>query len=833
MPNKILLRGCAPEPLIHYLKALGIMRLVAEQLAPEVRGAWTADGFLLETEKTEDELIEFFLNEYKPTPIMSPWNGGSGFYDGDDISGREAIRSSKSERLEDYREAIETALNFPEIPSVGHLTVGDLIEQIENAITNAANHESKDVKDWKSTIDATKTGLSGFRDYSEYLRKTIDELEQIKSQNTDKNQKQLFSNLLNPAKKLRTIVKKFGRSAGKDEIIKACRNRLNDKAVEWFDASVVLFDEESGEVPLLGAGGIDGKLEFARNFMSRLLSVFPELIKTEVEGKKQKDLLNNSDDSVKLEKSKQQIAKQIESEIQTSKRNLQASLFNNCSAFLENSAVGQLQPSGAGGAPNASNKPKIDSGEGMVNPWDFILGLEGTLLLASATVRQLQTGARSRASFPFTAASSTIGYGTATNSEKIRAEMWLPIWSRLTSYAEIAHIFREGRVQFSSGNRRPRNGFDFARAVAELGVDRGIEAFQRYAFIERNGQANLAVPLGGFKVKERPRASMISEFDCWFEKLRYATSDVKKTPPRFVRIAKDIEEASFKLCADGTADSLREVFLALGEAERELSNGQKFCEEKFLQPLGNLSQKWLIEINDRSEEFEIAQALVSIVEEKGQDSIRENIELVEYKSGRFVWSPDSTRAVWGAGNLAENLSQVLQRRSIDARSGGSPHPPLQSKRFASLRAITAFLDFQTDDERIEDYLFALNTINWCDIEPFTSVKKEESKHLPRVYALLKLLFLPKGELIRENGEKIKIKHEPSIVPMLRAGRIADALEIADRRLKSSGVIPLTSDLYYPESEGARLAASLLIPISQTAIGEITKLILCRTENDLD
>lgn len=94
---------------------------------------------------------------------------------------------------------------------------------------------------------------------------------------------------------------------------------------------------------------------------------------------------------------------------------------------------------------------------------------------------------------------------------------------------------------------------------------------------------------------------------------------------------------------------------------------------------------------------------------------------------------------------------------------------------------------------------------------------------------MKLLFLPDGKFIRANGEKIEIKHEPSIVPLLRAGRIADTMEIAERRLKSSGVVPLTSDFYYPESEGGRLAAALLIPIDQTAINEIAKLILPETE----
>ena len=112
MLHDIVLNGCAPEPLIHYLKALGIFRLVAEQCDPQVRGAWRGDAFMLETAKTPDELIAFFLNEYRPTPIVAPWNGGSGFYP----QGQESARDARSlmpycivPRLDDYRETVAAA----------------------------------------------------------------------------------------------------------------------------------------------------------------------------------------------------------------------------------------------------------------------------------------------------------------------------------------------------------------------------------------------------------------------------------------------------------------------------------------------------------------------------------------------------------------------------------------------------------------------------------------------------------------------------------------------------------------------------------------------------
>lgn len=705
MTEKIHLRGCAPEPLIHYLKALGVMRLVAEQLDQKVRGAWTADGFLLETTTTENELIDFFLNDYKPTPIVAPWNNSSGFYPKDKKARGyiENLFALSDSRFQEFYSVVETARKI----------VGDRAE---------------------APKDTEKAAM-----------------------------------------------------------MQQARCLFPEKSLAWLDAAFVLGTEKPDYLPLLGSGGNDGNFSFTTNLFEKWLNVLSK---------------SNS--------ANQQII---------SKNQLNASLFLK-PIKLEKAAIGQFHPGGAGGA-NASQG--VD-GDFLVNPWDFIFIIEGSLVLASATVRQLQAGARSRASFPFTAGSSTIGYGTATSGEKIRAEMWLPLWSNPTSYTEISHIFKEGRVQFNSGNRRARSGFDFARAVAELGVDRGIEAFQRYAFIERNGQANLAIPLGVFEVRERPRASKLTEFDRWFDNLRRATNDAKKTPPRFARVAKGIEEASFKLCDDGSKDSLREVLVALGSAERELSNGQRFCSEKNLQPLGNLNADWAWESRENSnKEFEIAQALASIIGTDGKNSIRENLESVEGKNNNFVWSNDSTSAIWSAGDLAENLSNVLQRRSIDARSGGLSHPPMQSKRFASLNAVAAFLDSQTDDEKLEDYLFALNLINWRSPKMSEPSKKARAANLPRIYALLKLLFLPDGKFKRINGETVGIKHEPSIVPLLRAGRIEDALKIAEQRLKSSGIVPLTTDFYYPESEGARLAAALLIPIDQTAIEAIAELILPKPE----
>lgn len=74
------LEGCSPTPLAHYLKALAVLRLVSEQRDPEARGWWQNQAFWLSTTLSREELVHFFLEGYEPTPILSPWNAGSGFY---------------------------------------------------------------------------------------------------------------------------------------------------------------------------------------------------------------------------------------------------------------------------------------------------------------------------------------------------------------------------------------------------------------------------------------------------------------------------------------------------------------------------------------------------------------------------------------------------------------------------------------------------------------------------------------------------------------------------------------------------------------------------------
>lgn len=114
MPT-IRLGGCTATPFGSYLKSLGILRLVACQADPGARGWWESDIFALDSTLSGDGLARFFLDRYEPTPIVAPWNGGSGFYPKDNKQGIEAIAASTGARFAEYRSAIASCHAFPEV----------------------------------------------------------------------------------------------------------------------------------------------------------------------------------------------------------------------------------------------------------------------------------------------------------------------------------------------------------------------------------------------------------------------------------------------------------------------------------------------------------------------------------------------------------------------------------------------------------------------------------------------------------------------------------------------------------------------------------------------
>lgn len=721
-PHDLELHGCTPEPLMAYLKALGVLRLVSEQKDSDARGWWKNDVFWLRSKLNHEGLVEFFLEEYKPTPIVAPWGGGSGFFAGDNSGAVSSLCNSDLSRCKSYSDVI--------------LHVRRIIEG--ERITKKPKDEDK------------------------------------------------------------------------VRLIRHYRRELSDEVLAWMDAAMVVHQDGQGFAPLLGTGGNDGRLDFTQNFMQRIVSLG-------------------------LHKS--------ESASEESRALLEQALLGSPSK-LNKASVGQFSPGRAGG-PNATQGMEGDSTD---NPWDFILMLEGTLLLAGAALRRLGPSESGRSAFPFTVRTVAAGFDSPASRDEAesRGELWLPLWSRSASAGEIRQLFGEGRAEV--GGRVARNATDFARAAASLGVDRGIAGFSRVAFLKRSGKAFLATPLGRFAVAERSGVDLIREIDPWLDCFRRAARD-KNAPPRFGFTLRGIDSAIFDFCKYGVASFFQKIIVALGAAERELATAERFRDKNHLRPIAGLSSAWIDAADDGSTEFMIAGSLSSLYDSEAKiGPFRANLESVDWKKGCRDWAKKERSVVWNAADLSTTLANVLQRRIMDAARAGCEHLALASAFSVPLDVVAVFLDGQLDDRRIEDLIWGLALVTLSRRR--TGAVPRALGSLSRHYALLKLLFLPRALVAGRQGKRIRwrlardgekgiiIPPEPCILPLLRAGRVGEACAVAARRLRAAGMPPMPgplsgkvrdatwSEYATDPRRGRRLAAGLLIPIASNSIDELIGLV-CR------
>jgi CRISPR-associated protein Csx17 len=142
--------------------------------------------------------------------------------------------------------------------------------------------------------------------------------------------------------------------------------------------------------------------------------------------------------------------------------------------------------------------------------------------------------------------------------------------------------------------------------------------------------------------------------------------------------------------------------------------------------------------------------------------------------------------------------------------------------------VPTFLAGETDDHKVEELLWGLILIDgereWREPIEHVIRSPKRSLPLPHPYALLKLAFLPHRLSWPVGAEGVRVKPEPEILGRLRAGDAEGACEIAARRLRASGFVPMPGSTSTrtrldinasPRINAVRLAATLLLPISET------------------
>ncbi|MCX6880701.1 MAG: type I-U CRISPR-associated protein Csx17 [Verrucomicrobia bacterium] len=736
----IELQGCTPEPLMNYLKALGVLRIIVEQeLDPTARGFWKNHVFCLLTQLSEDQIVEFFATRYQPSPILSPWNGEAGFL-ADTGAGYEAIskmQSSTSDRLLPMRDAI---LGVKSIDLFSSLTS---LRAREKALKKKKNKQKK---------------LAGAE--ADELKATTSSIKRLK-----------------------------------ENVIFQLRGQFPEASLAWLDSCMVVGTDGFKSAPHLGSGGVDGRMEFSVNYINNVMLALED-----------KRTAAWARDSIAATNRERNIS----------------------------SSIGQFAPGRIGGA----NGTQGMEGSSTINPWDFVLMIEGSVFLAGSTNRKLGTSDGSKAVFPFTMNSAPVGMETLTDSDGIKSkgELWLPLWERPASIGELQQLFSEGRADLNG--RQARDGVDFSRAVANLGVDRGIKSFSRQAFLQRNGLSFIATPLGQFEVAAKNDASLLREIDPWLSRFRQACGD--KSPARFRTALREIERSIFDYCQYGDSGNdkarFQRILVALGNAESLVARAPRFrTDAKGLRPLASLSQQWVSATDDESPEFIIALALASI-SNGGIGSIRLNLEDVEPKGRQYVWSDKSHASVWSGAGLVTNLAAVLYRRVMEADRAGNPAAALTSSHRATLTDIGEFLAGHLDEERISALLWGLSLCRTWEYRrkpnPSAVSPQGNALVLPSAYCLLKLLFhTPAARQAANEGEPMH--PNLGLLGLLRADRTGDACQRAARLLRGKSLTPRPSPMHgFPSRDdewlesacsvvdSQTLAASLLIPISDYGLDSL-------------
>ena len=740
--HRLALDGCTPKPLANYLKALGVLRLVQSPSSnatgraadSDVKGSWQQEMFVIETRLERGSVERFFLEEYAPTPIIAPWNGGSGFYSGDNTNG------------------------------ISPLAIGEVAPRF-------------------SSISACIRRAAG-----------------------------LIADL---------GLKKRPDPSEKASFVASLRACLNDHAVEWLDAAFALSGGRITFPQLLGTGGNDGRLDFTNNFMQRLVSVgSPGGLFNATTG-------SAAPDAVHL---------------------LRASLFGDESSDLREEVMGQYSP-GSGG-PNGETG---FSGRSTSNPWDFIFALEGAIMFAGSATRRHQGSAEHGASFPFTVRTTGAGSGgvKGTDEENARAEFWAPLWKRPASCEELLALLREGRAILNG--KTARDGLEFARAAVSLGTSRGLDGFERYAFVMRSGKAYLATSLGRRQVaaREPSAVELISDLDQggWLGRIR-SGARTKETPARARESLQQLEESLFALTeAHLSPRAVQNTLVAIGDMVEWIQTNPEARSR--IPPPPKLSNAWVQQADDSSPEFRVAAAVASVGwnpfgRSKGLEGetsvptempeVRETLPMAVHlatvepdtvykRFRRWETSDNRSLRVWTPGSLASNMAAVLERRLIEQAIRGIPDKPLGSAAPAHLADVAVYFSPGFDDSRCGRLLSGLVWTQPIRL-PLTDWQKA-GRAVPFAYSAIKPILTTLRELHAPANQKLvppecDIPVPPGLVRRLRGGRIDEAVRLALSRARSSGLSsPFDANRFGATStdfgvglDGDRLAAALLIPLDE-------------------
>lgn len=541
-------------------------------------------------------------------------------------------------------------------------------------------------------------------------------------------------------------------ASGKAAFVRDLRTHCPEEMLPWLDAALVLGPDRIGFPYLLGSGGNDGRLDFSVNFAARALDVCGD------------------------------------KPLPESQRLLRDALDDTAEArMVTGAAIGQFSPRHAGG-PNATSGFDADS---LVNPWDYVLMIEGSMLFAGSVGRRL-TSSAGRPVFPFAVRGVAGGYGSASDDEQTRGEMWLPVWDGKASLASVTDLLRKGRIDLpSEGDRTVVRdaaiASEAAAAVVTMGVPLGIRRLERIAFVQRNGLAFAAAAVGPVAVGEkydRGIAVISRDLGAWVE--RFRGGQLGGGVQDALRVFDDRLFSFANVSEDdplARARARQELLVAIADIDRALGRSRA----------GNaaaprLGVEVLAALDDGSTEHRVAVAIASLGARRRETETREELR---------VATDDPVRT----------LRDILERRTREAAK--DPNAGwLRASCTVSIEDASAFLVLdRAKRQRFWRLLRAYGLISLADASCVLGVR-EDAPPIPAAYAVLKLVF--------DNPAA----RDERIVRLLFTGSTSRALALAVQRARTIPELPRgPRDVSSVRLEDAQwVAAALIVPIVHSTWG---------------
>ena len=818
----IALRGCAPAPLASYLKALGVLRLIAspanhvsgEAADPHARGWWENECFHLRTTLSRDALLHFFLHDYAPSPIIAPWNGRAGFLEGDagETSTRGGavlmrnVENSTCRRLELMRRTVGSLRNNAHLGEYNRLRA--LAKQLNETAKTLKGMERKLNDDEKSHVEK--------------------EAKAVKS-------------LLLPS----------------------LRSETASHHVGYIDACYVLTADEAA-APLLGSGGNDGSRDFGVNFAEKL-QVLVDFGDGSPTRRAHAELESALLDLVRRGEEHGSMGQfspgQGGPNGTTGYEGYNALNAWDVVLAMEGTLVfaGALtrrwgatggsraafpftfESTGGGTGCLSSEDPNRPRGEVWTPIWSkpatfseaAAIFAEGRLALGERAARTALDAARSIARI-----GATRGIGGFERYSIVQPDSKMPY--QATPLGRFNTPERPRRDLVSDLEA----GDWINRARRLVGNKKTVPARARQT-MRRLEDALFEMTLANHASDGNRNALMaLGNLVSWFRSNPTARRDLRPPPllsPDWTLEADD-GSAEYRVAA-----ALASLGLPARPHPTQPADGRELeaahpgvnrtDDESTTPETSNNEDPTDVSGPTHSGTAPPMAAHFAPLEERSF-FYRGNL------SARRAWSDDNTPAtmVWGAGPLVPNLIAVLERRLVEASTRGLKDKPLAGATAARLADVAAFLSADFDDARCAALLAGLV---WARPARLRSARARSGPApVPFAYAALKPLFTPNAAL-RTAGAlpaTARMPVPPGLIAHLRAGggspdgRATDAaVQLAMARARASG---LTSPFGAAHSgsrgsmleggrmgagvKGDRLAAALLIPISDLALATLVK-----------